>query len=73
MYLGNCQIKLHYSLFKIFEIQKGRTFSCNDILRLDSMYNITQYCHTNSRLNKEKLTVGRGNIISTVHYINRGV
>ena len=33
--MGICQKKLHiYWLFKIFEIQKGRTFSFNDILRL---------------------------------------
>ena len=34
IYMGICQKMLHYWLFKIFEIQKGRTFSFNDILRL---------------------------------------
>ena len=54
--------KVTYWLFKIFEIQKGHTFSFNDF---EFVYNGSQYCDTNSRLNKEKLTVG-GSLKSSI-------
>ena len=53
---GYLSRKVSFWLFKIFEIQKGRTFSFNDMLRL--FYISSKYCHMKSPLNKEELSVG---------------
>ena len=53
--MGICLEKSHFGFSKSPKIKKGHTFSFNDILRLCTMYNSSQYCHMKSRLNKEEL------------------
>ena len=60
--MGFCQKKLHigfskYSKFKRVILLVLMTFAF--------VYNSSQYCDTNSRLNKEKLTVG-GSLKSSI-------